>query len=415
MAEFSAKERMIATMLSSMPGLKKAVKNIYVRMNALAYRKPYKSKVADGFRKICLIESDGAETFFGYYDKNCERNGKLIFHRTHGQKTSKNPVAPTPIDVMVRDIATGKDTVAGTTNTYNWQQGARAQWMDDDHVIFNTLHEGRYCAAIFNVKDGKTEYMAYPVQDVIDPQRYLSINYARIMRLRPDYGYRNLPLPANDEMADNKNDGIFIVENGKARMLHSLEEIASVEPKDIFGRCYHVANHLMSSADGKGFIFIHRFYEGKRRHDRLMYSDFRSLRVLADNDMVSHCCWLDNNTVLGYMRYNNEDGFFIIDIPTGKVTKHGPMSSLHLGDGHPSTNGRLVAFDTYPDKSRMQHLFLMDKEDGSIREIAEVHHSVKYMDESRCDMHPRFSANGKRLYFDTVFTGHRRLAYIDIP
>lgn len=415
MAEFSAKERMIAAMLSSMPGLKKAVKNIYVRLNALAYRKPYKSKVADEFGDINFIESDGYETFFGYYDKNCERNGKLIFHRTRGQKTANNPTASVPIDVVVRDVKTGADSVIGTTNTYNWQQGARSQWMDDEHVIFNTLHDGKYSAAIVNIHNGETKYLPYPVQDVIDEYRYLSINYARIMRLRPDYGYRNLPLPSNDEMADKNNDGIFIIEKGEARILHSLEEIASIEPKDIFGRCYHVANHLMSSPNGNGFIFIHRFYEGKRRHDRLMFSDFKTLKVLADDDMVSHCCWLDNNTILGYLRHNNEDGFFTIDISTGKISKHDAMSSLHMGDGHPSVSNRYVAFDTYPDKSRMQHLFLLDRLSGSIQEIAEVHHSVKYMDESRCDMHPRFSADGKRLYFDTVLTGNRRLAYIDIP
>lgn len=415
MAEFSAKERMVAAMLSSMPGLKKAVKNAYVRLNALVYYKPYKSKIADGLGELYLVESDGKETFFGYYDKNCERNSKLVFHRTYGQPTSKKPIAKTPIDVVVRDVKTGKDAVIGTTYTYNWQQGARSQWLDDNHVIFNTLHDGRYCAAIADINNGETEYLPYPVQDVIDSNRFLSINYGRIMKLRPDYGYRNLPILSDAEMADKSNDGIFLIENGNGRLLHSLEEIASVEPKPLFDKCMHVTNHLMSSPDGLGFIFIHRFYEGKRRHDRLMYSDFKNLKVLADDDMVSHCIWLNSKTILGYLRHDGNDGFYIIDVKTGEARRQEDMSALHLGDGHPSVSDRYIAFDTYPDKSRMQHLFLLDRKSGNIQEIAELHHSVRYMDESRCDLHPRFSADGKRLYFDTVFPGGRRLAYINLP
>lgn len=415
MAEFSAKERMIAAMLSSMPGLKKVIKNLYVRFNALVYHKPYKSRIADGFGKINLVESDGKETFFGYYDKNCERNGRLVFHRTRYQKTAKEPTADVPVEVILRDMDSGNETVIGVTSTYNWQQGARTQWMDDNHIIFNTLHEEKCSAAIVDIRSGTTVYIPYPVQDVIAPERYLSINYSRIMRLRPDYGYRNWTLPSDEEMKDRKHDGIFIVENGAGRLLHSLEDIASVDPKPIFGRCYHVVNHLMSSPDGKGFIFIHRFYEGKRRHDRLMYSDFKTLRVLSDEDIVSHCCWLNNCTVLGYLRHENKNGFYIIDLNTNKITLEKDMSSLQFGDGHPSVSNRYVAFDTYPDKSRMQHLFLFDRKTSNIQEIAEMHHSVRYMDECRCDLHPRFSADGKRLYFDTVLSGVRRLAYINLP
>lgn len=418
MAGFSARERMIAAMLSSMPGLKKTVKNVYVRLNAFLYRKPYRSKVAGGMGQIHLIEPEDSntETFFGYYDKACERNGMLIYHRTTGQPTSKKPIASQDVEIVLRDMESGTDTVIGKTYSYNWQQGARTQWLDDRHVIYNIAREGRYYAVIRDIEFGDEEYLEYPVQDVLADGRYLSINYSRIMRLRPDYGYRNYPLPSDREMADMDVDGIFIVSPSEknGRLLHSLSSIASVAPKPIFGRCHHVVNHLMGRPDGKAFIFIHRFYEGKRRHDRLMYSDFHSLRILADEDMVSHCCWIDNRHVLGYLRHNGTDAFYVIDVESGVIQRHEAMSSLNLGDGHPSVSSSHIAFDTYPDKSRMQHLFLLGKIDKTVREIAEVHHSINYMDECRCDMHPRFSADGRRLYFDTVFTGRRRLAYLDI-
>ena len=123
----------------------------------------------------------------------------------------------------------------------------------------------------------------YPVQEARGTNYFLSINYRRIMYLRPDYGYRNLPLPTLDEMRDLAHDGIWMVEydTGDSILLHSLQEIVQCEFKDIFSSCLHKVNHVMINKSGAGFIFIHRYYHGKRRFDRLFYSDFKSLKVVS--------------------------------------------------------------------------------------------------------------------------------------
>ena len=55
---------------------------------------------------------------------------------------------------------------SGPPQTYNWQQGCRAQWIDNDRVIFNVLRNGGYRAAILSVRDGKiTDEFPLPVQD----------------------------------------------------------------------------------------------------------------------------------------------------------------------------------------------------------------------------------------------------------
>lgn len=417
MAKFSAKERMIANLLSSMPGLKKTIKKFYILVNAQIYRKPYTQKSKNGFGPIKLVENDDySESYFGYYDKNCERNGKLIYHKTTGQSTTKVPNPAAPVDIILKDIKSGESSIIARSFTYNWQQGTRLQWLNDSTIIFNSLHDGKYSAQTYNIESGRSDWFPYPVQEVLPDGRYLSINYARIMRLRPDYGYRNLSIPSDREMRNLEDDGIFILnpDTNEGHLLHSISDITSINPKDVFRNCFHVVNHIMARPDGKGFIFIHRFYEGARRHDRLMYSDFHNLSVIADEDMVSHCCWLNNNLILGYLRCHGEDGFFEIDIQTGISKKNRNMSDLDMGDGHPSVNDKYIAFDTYPDKSRMQHLFLINRENGEPQEIAEMAHPVKFMDECRCDLHPRFSSDGQRLYFDTVMNGKRQLAYIDI-
>lgn len=170
----------------------------------------------------------------------------------------------------------------------------------------------------------------------------------------------------------------------------------------------------MINKAGDGFIFIHRYYQGKRRFDRLMYSDFKSLKVLVDNEMVSHCCWIDNKTIFGYFRYNNENGYYYCDIQNGRITPCLSMTNLQVGDGHPSCYGKWIVFDSYPDKSRMQHLYLYNKEKDMVIPLLELYQSVKYMGESRCDLHPRFSYDGKKIFFDTVYSGKRTHSYIDV-
>lgn len=211
-------------------------------------------------------------------------------------------------------------------------------------------------------------------------------------------------------------DGIWRVdyESGKGMMLHNLESIVSCQPKAIFASCLHKVNHLMIKPNGKGFIFIHRWYKGKRRFDRLIYSDFKTLRVLADDEMVSHMCWVDDNTVFGYLRHEGKDGFYFININTGKFTLCQKMTELAMGDGHPTVYREWIAFDTYPDKSRMQHLYLYNVKTSELFPLLELYHGLKYTGECRCDLHPRFSSDGKYVFFDTVYSGKRTLCYIDI-
>ena len=51
MANFSTKERLIASFLSATPGLKRLVKQIYITINAVIYHKDYNAKILDSRMK----------------------------------------------------------------------------------------------------------------------------------------------------------------------------------------------------------------------------------------------------------------------------------------------------------------------------------------------------------------------------
>lgn len=419
MANFSAKERLIASLLSATPGLKHLVKDVYVRGNAVLYRKGYTNKILCD--KVAKIESplsglDG-ESFFGYYDKCPLNHAGLLLAHLSSRETSFKPSAEMPVRIVAVDIHSGKVAEIGQSASYTWQQGARAQWLTDDEVIYNDFRKGCYKSVVYSLKEKRElRVYDYPVQDSYGKDYFLSINYRRIMYLRPDYGYRNLPLPTEEEIRDLTHDGIWKVgiESGEGCMLHSLEDVVQCEPKELFVSCLHKVNHVMINRTGDGFIFIHRFYQGKRRFDRLMYSDFKSLKVLVDDGMVSHCCWIDGHTIFGYFRYEGKNGYYYCDVHTGGITPCHAMTDLNLGDGHPSCCGDWIVFDSYPDKSRMQHLFLYNRRTDKVVPLLELYQSVKYMGECRCDLHPRFSRDGRYVFFDTVFTGKRAQCYIDL-
>jgi hypothetical protein len=217
-------------------------------------------------------------------------------------------------------------------------------------------------------------------------------------------------------MKNIENDGIWKIDynTGKSELIHSIAEIVDCQKKDIFDVSLHKVNHLMINKKGNGFIFIHRYYYQARRIDRLIYSDFKTLKVLIDNEMISHCCWINDITIFGYFRYNGKDGFYYCDISNNTTTPCEEMNKNTLGDGHPSFCDDFIIYDTYPDKSRMQKLMLFNVKSNKIIPLLEVFQNVKYMGQTRCDLHPRFSNDGNLVFFDSVFQGIRRQYYINI-
>lgn len=418
MTQFSKKERLIASLLSATPGLKKQVKTLYTIANSLIYRAGYKeiilSTKASG---INTPFGDDKESFFGYYDKTPDnRNGLVIAHLPE-LATRKKPSKDTGVDIALIDVKTGKSSVIDKSYSYAWQQGCRSQWLNNDELIYNVFENGTYKSKVYSVGREKIiKTYDRPVQDCNGADYFLSINYQRLMAVAPDYGYRNLPLLSDNEMKETAKDGIWKVDmaTGDSELLISLDDICNCEHKELFDNCIHIANHVMISKDNNDFIFIHRYYQGKRKFDRLMYFDGKVLKVLVDESMVSHMCWCDDHTVFGYLRYGGKDGFFFCDVTTGRFTECEPLTNLNSGDGHPTCFGDKIVIDTYPDKSRMQHLYLYNRQTNEVEELLQVYQGVKYMYETRCDMHPRFSHDGKRVYFDSVYKGLRQLCYVDL-
>ncbi|OKZ10657.1 MAG: hypothetical protein BHV75_09445 [Bacteroides oleiciplenus] len=323
---------------------------------------------------------------------------------------------------MLFDIEHSRVLLDIETRTYNWQQGCRTHWLNDEFFILNDFDDiaQRYIARVYSaIQLKEIKRFNYPVQDSFGLDYFLSINYRRINTLRPDYGYRNLSKMNDIELRQLNNDGIWKIDysEGTSLLLYSLEQIANFETENVDLNAFHKVNHLMINKTGDKFIFIHRYLKKNVRFDRLLLADVRGnlLKVLADNEMVSHCCWLNENTIFAYLRgIDNIDSYYSIDIQTGKMTLFDNSLFRKYGDGHPSSNGRFILSDSYPDKALHQHLLLYDMKSGEAKELGSFFHGLSYNEETRCDLHPRLSPDAKRVFFDSVCNGKRQLYYIDL-
>ncbi|RTZ42383.1 glycosyl transferase [Candidimonas sp. SYP-B2681] len=417
--QYGSVERNIAKFLSKFPAVKSGIKSAYARL--MYIRNKTDSKAISTYR-IATIGKENLNTFFGYYDrKPLSENGFLICHSTT-HPTDRKPDG-NGLDILIFSLEELATPVFGVkTKVYNWQQGARAHWLDSDLFIFNDFDSAkqRYISRVFSLKKRK-EVNRYdlPVQDSFRRDYFLAIDYRRIQALRPDYGYRNLPGLNDNEMADIGKDGVWKVDqrSGHSTLLYSIADVCAVESDPCFATAKHKINHVMISPDGQKFIFLHRYFVGKRKFDRLFLAQAneKKLKILSNHEMVSHCFWVNDNALISYMRGpTGRDGYYIINTDTGQITPYSNGKLDSMGDGHPHVHGNWFITDTYPDKSRMQHLLKASLVDGEVEVLGQFFQDLRFGGETRCDLHPRVSPDGTKVFFDSVFNGKRKLCMLDL-
>jgi len=414
MSQYSKFERKIAFALSKFPAIKLLIKKMYQRLNYLRYKKDYNFKSNYKLKKITY---QNKESFFGYYDKSPINltNEYIIFHSSN-ISTDKLPSQNIPVDIVLFDLKNNTYELIDKSYSYNWQQGSRLMWIDKYKFIYNNFENGEYVSKIYNIKTKSFKIINFPIYDVYNDFA-ISLNFERLDITRGDYAYKNKNLNIN--WKDNKNDGLYYVnlKNNEAKLILSLQDVIDFNYKDSMKNAKHKFNHIMISPDGKKVMFMHRwFLENGRRFDTLFVSnvDGSGLKVVADKEMVSHCYWYNNKNIFGYLREFAGDKFYMININSleKKVVGEGVIDKI--GDGHPTIYKEKMVFDTYPNKARMLELYLYDLAKNNLEKLGEFFQSFDFYGETRCDLHPRFSFDGKKIFFDSVHEGKRYLYMMEL-
>ena len=417
-------EQSINYQLNKYPRVKKYIKRGYqLTMYAL-------SKKINSEGNIMRVSPDdsNSEYFFGYYDKSpWDTSGRyMLCMRAKDTWSEPDPIGEA--EILLIDSEDGYSfRVIAKTQTWNVQQGCMAQWLGPDfssHIIYNDLREDKYCSVILNVKTGEERLLPIPIYTVsADGKTALSLDFSRLHSLRLGYGYAELPeqtkgVALPDETCIRKMD----IEAGEVTSLLKYTDFASFEPRPemLEAGSVHKVNHLMLSPNGKRFMVLYRWFCGQRKYTRLITCniDGTDMYVLSDDDMVSHCYWKNDEEIIAFERKKEYGpGYYLMKDKTQKWQHIWPQLS---NDGHPSycpTDNSLVVFDTYPSRSRIQEVKLgrdTDVEGNDIKVIARVFSPFKYDNDTRCDLHPRWSRDGKKICFDSVFEGHRGLYVVNL-
>jgi len=416
-------EQILNYQMNKVPWVKRYVKRTYqLVMYAIL------PKIKSEGNIIKVTPNDLYEYFFGYYDKSpWDATGRYMLCM-RANDTWSEPDHSDSADILLIDTQNGnRIRKVASTHTWNVQQGCMLQWLGPDcdkDIIYNDFRNGEYCSIILNLETQTERVLPLPVYTVSsDGKTALTLDFSRLHNLRPGYGYKGVDertkrIALPDAPCIWKID----IKTGVITEVLKYTDFAAFEPRKemIKVGTVHKVNHLMLSPNGKRFMVLYRWFCGNRKYTRLVTcnEDGTDMYLLSDDDMVSHYCWKDNEEILAFERKKEGGlGYYLMKDRTQEWLHIWPQLK---NDGHPSyspTDNNLVVFDTYPNRARVQEIKLCrdtDKEGKDIKVIARVFSPFKYDNETRCDLHPRWSRDGKNICFDAVFEGHRGLYVVNV-
>ena len=70
--------------------------------------------------------------------------------------------------------------------------------------------------------------------------------------------------------------------------------------------------------------------------------------------------------------------------------------------------------DSYPLADNCRKLFLYHLASQQADEIGAFYADPSYPDPTRCDLHPRWSRDGRAVWFDSIHEGSRQVYTIDV-
>lgn len=408
--------------------------------------------------------------FQGYYYHSaiCKKNEKILSHKA--AFIDRMPSSNDRVLLGWFELNSPKQTFRAfsETSAWNWQQGSMLQWLGPDHcrrVIFNDFRQGRYVSVIYDL-DTHIERVAgraiYAVSH--DGRLAIGLDVLRHFWYRNGYAYQCTVDPTRKIPCD-VDDGLWSLDlvSGHERQIIRVGDLLDINHLATMDGAEHVLEHAMFSPDGSSLNFLHRWKQPDGSLHTRLYAcriDGSGLKILNDSGRMTHCCWLNENEILGWgskgslltslrnkgrmvrrllkmatpiyrklVRSDSErgnsaisravsgDSYLLINSLTASVQRVAPDQLTC--DGHPSrVPGRPGVFitDTYPDKDGNLTLMLVCPDREVVRNIASLR-SIPSLDRTplRCDLHPKVSFDGSLVAIDTMNDGIRSVYAYRLP
>lgn len=343
--------------------------------------------------------------------------------------------------------------VVGVTRAWNWQLGARAQWLpgaNESLLIFNRRTAIGFDSAIVETSGEVRGEVPFPVYAVSPDGRLAAfVDFARLHRLREGYGY---PLP-HEPGSDDREDGLRLgdLDTRRAGLLFAHREIAreiNVPDFDRAGPPWIEHPTFSPNGDRIAFLFRARTPDGGLPTRLVVTDPDGSTAHSPELTEVTHYAWLDDDQILAWGRDPGSpagrfqqlgvpdvlmrlaralsrrfptgpvrervvgDCFRVVDLAAGTVE---PFLGALSQDGHPAPRPRseMVLLDTYPDADGRQQLYLVDPTSEQRVELGRWA-TQRFGGVNRCDLHPRWDRAGRRICVDSGHGGRRGVYVADL-
>lgn len=406
----------IAYRMRKFPMLKRCLKTIYQYIgNFISDKKTFP-------KEISQISDDKEEHLFGYYDK-CPWNGnedKIIYLQV---SDAYKDVAPKEeAKIILKDLTSKEEKVISTTKAWNVQQGCMLQWIGPDYnseILYNDFIDNELKTVVLNIQTNEKRIIDFPVYTIDKSGKWgLTLDFYRLHRMRPGYGYSNKEDKTEGQLLP---EGYCIwkidLEKNISEGIITYQDLYQIDFKENMTDAEHKVNHIMINPSGNRFMFLHRWIKNGVKNTRLLTADIDGKNIcnLLDDGMTSHCTWKNDNTILGWARNKKLGTHYYLITDKTKEFKKVAEEKL-LTDGHPtySPNGKCFVTDTYPDFKRKQHIYIYKDGTDELISVATIYSNIKYRNDCRCDLHPRWNRSGNKICFDGAQKSKRQIYVIDV-
>ncbi len=360
--------------------------------------------------------------FFGYYDKHqWDTTGRWLL----GMRATFEGRAVRADDRLEVGTIDLKDddawrTVA-QTSAWCWQQGCMLQWRPgtESEIVYNDRDGDRFVAVVHDVRTGERRTLPRPVYTLSDDGRCgLSLNFARVARTRPGYGYEGVSDPGADD-PHPADDGVWRMDldTGEHELVVSIDQLSRHDPPAPTEDTTQWVNHLLINPGASRFILLHRWRGAPHRLATRMFTanlDGSDLRR-ADVEDASHFIWADEQRILSWDdRSGTSPGYYITPWHTDDAQQIGAGTLTQ--DGHITVcpDGRWLLTDEYPNPDGFRPLILFHLESGRRIDLGRFHSPMPNQTELRCDLHPRWDRRGTQVCIDSIHEGTRQMYVLDV-
>ncbi|MCL1794056.1 MAG: hypothetical protein FWG34_09315 [Oscillospiraceae bacterium] len=368
-----------------------------------------------------ISPNDGRHYYYGYYDNPAfnEDGTKHLCNRT--DFWDRLPDGDDTCELGIIDIASCEWRKFAETQAFNFQQGAMLQWNPKnpaEEVIYNIRDGDKYRTAVRNIGSGYERILPRAVANVSHDGKWgLCINMNRVYDFRPGYGYSGV----RDEffaIPQPKEDGIFVMdmETGTEKFILSYDEMGrlfNIDPSEKI-----VVNHITFSPDNRRMVFLVRTFpqKGKNWATGLgtINRDGYEFYLMKPMSMASHYNWLDGNHLLVWADVNGLPGMYVLTDQSAEAIRLNPDffdKDIHCVY---SPDKKYILGDGYPDKEGFRHIYLYNTETGKSGLLLRAKSDSSCTGDIRCDLHNRWSRDGRFVSFDSTHEGYRGL-YIFEP